>query len=244
MLAPPEGCVICSRSSGSKTPISVNAQAVELRPSISVPVEGQFRSAVEAIAVVIGSPSQCPYGLVEVLEHLPPVLERTSFVLTSPSLSFPLSFSSPNLVFTLVGPSLCYEPTSDASGESACHPDAGYYQRRPKWRSGHASMMVDNADNLVGPGMSRHQNSGLQSAGNTWAPARGLDGGEETCAGSRSRSPVLVIRGNAPLPLISRLATGRKPARRGESGVPCGTGRGIAAVSGRQVPGRDARHTG
>lgn len=147
VLAPPEGCVVCSRSSGSKTPISVKAQAVELRPSISVPVEGQLRSAVEAIAVVIASPSQRPYGLVEVLEHLPPVLERTSFVLTSPSLSFPLSFSSPSLVFTLVSPSLCDEPTGDASGEGACHANARYHQRHPKWCSAHASMMVGSADN-------------------------------------------------------------------------------------------------
>ena len=149
MLAPPEGCVVCSRSSGSKTPISVKAQAVELRPSISVPVEGQLRSAVEAIAVVVGSPSQRPYGLVEVFEYLPPVLERTSFVLTSPSLSFPLSFLSPSLVFTLVSPSLCDEPTGDASGKGACHADAGYYQRHPKWCSAHASMMVGSADNAV-----------------------------------------------------------------------------------------------
>lgn len=98
VLAPPEGCVVCSRSSGSKTAISVKAQTVELRnhTGVSVPVEGQLGSAVEAIAVVVGSPSQCPYGLVEVLEHFPPVLERTSFVLTSRSLSFPLSFSSPS----------------------------------------------------------------------------------------------------------------------------------------------------
>jgi hypothetical protein len=149
MLAPPECCVVSSRSSGGETPISVKAQAVELCPSISVPIEGQLWSAVEAIAVVIGSPSQRPYGLVEVLEHLPPMLEGTSFVLTSPSLSFPLSYSSPSPVRTLVSPSLCDEPTSDASGEGACHAEVGYYQRHPKWCGAHASMMVGSAHNAV-----------------------------------------------------------------------------------------------
>jgi hypothetical protein len=149
VLAPPEGCVVSSRSSGSKTPISVKAQAVELRPSISVPVEGQLRSAIEAIAVVVGSASQRPYGLVEALEDFPPVLEGTSFVLTSPSLSFPFWFSSLGLVLTLVGPSLSDEIAGDSSGQCACYADTGYYQRRPKGRGAHVSMMVGSADNAV-----------------------------------------------------------------------------------------------
>ena len=134
---------------GSKTPIGVETQACELGESVGIPVKGQLRSVVEAIAVVIGSPSQRPHGLVEVLEHLPPVLERTGFVLTSPSLSFPLSFSSPSLVLTLVGPSLCDEPAGDASSQGPQHADAGYYQRHPKWCGAHASMMVGSADNAV-----------------------------------------------------------------------------------------------
>ena len=59
------------------------------------------------------------------------------------------SLSSPGPVFTLVSPSLCDEPTSDASGEGACHAEAGYYQRHPKWCGAHASMMVGSAHNAV-----------------------------------------------------------------------------------------------
>ena len=102
--------------------IGVETQACELGQSVGMPVERQLRSVIEAIAVVIGSPSQRLYGLVEVLEDLPPVLERTSFVLTSPSLSFPLSFPSPSLVLTLISPSLCDEPAGDSSGQGARTP--------------------------------------------------------------------------------------------------------------------------
>jgi hypothetical protein len=94
-----------------------------------MPVKRQLRSIVEAVAVVIGSAGQRLHRPVEVLEDLPPVLERMSFVLTSPSLSFPFpfSFSGPGLVVTLTGPSLREEPAGDSSGQCAQYTYASYY---------------------------------------------------------------------------------------------------------------------
>jgi len=106
VLPPRPGCVVCGRGGGVDTTIDVETQACELGESVGIPVEGQLGGVVEAVAVVIGLACQCLHGLVEVLEHLPPVLEGTSFVLTSPSFPLPFSFSSPSLVLTLVGPSL------------------------------------------------------------------------------------------------------------------------------------------
>jgi hypothetical protein len=97
-----------------------------------VPVKRQLRSVIEAVAVVIGSAGQRLHGLVEVIEDLPSVLERPSFVLTSPSLSLPFSFSGPGLILTLPGPSLCDKPAGDSSGQCAQHADASHYERDPK----------------------------------------------------------------------------------------------------------------
>jgi len=84
-----------------------------------MPVKRQLRSVIEAVAMVVSSTSQRLHGLVEVLEDLPPVLERPSLVLTSPSLSLRFSFPGPGLVVTLTGPSLREKPAGDSSGQCA-----------------------------------------------------------------------------------------------------------------------------
>src|SRR5487761_1760284 len=119
---------------------------------ISVPVEGQLGSVIEPVAVVISSPSQCPDGLVEVLEDLSPVLEGPSFVLTNPSLLFPFSFPSPSPIFTFVSPSAGNDATGNTSGQGANDANASYDQRHPKGCAVHASMMEASAADSVEAG--------------------------------------------------------------------------------------------
>jgi hypothetical protein len=152
VLAPRARRVVCSRCSDSDTTVGVETQTCELGENIGVPVKRQLRTGVEAIAMVIGSPSQRLDGLVEILQDLSPMLEGPSFVLTSPSLSLPFSFSGPSRILTLVSPSLRDESTGDASGQGAHYANAGYYQRHPEWSSTHVSMMEASTIDLAEAG--------------------------------------------------------------------------------------------
>ena len=148
VLPPRPSCSVRSRSRGGNATIGIQAQARELREGVGVPVERQLRSAIEAVAMVIGSASERLYGLVEVLEDLSPMLESPSFVIASPSFPFPFSFTSPSPILAFVSPSLCDEPASNASGQGARYADTGYYEGHPKRCSAHASMMEPSTVDL------------------------------------------------------------------------------------------------
>jgi hypothetical protein len=125
VMTPPKGGVVCGGGGIVETTVGVERQAVELRRSVGIPVKGQFRGSIEAVAVVIGSASQRLHPLVEVLEDLPSMFKRAGLILTDPTLLFPCSFSLPGLVITMISPPLREETT----GESSEHGYASRGQR-------------------------------------------------------------------------------------------------------------------
>jgi hypothetical protein len=95
-----------------------------------VPAVEQLRVLGEATAVVIGRTSKRFQRLVEVGIRLTSILERASFIVTGPALTFTLSLSTPGLVFTSVGPALCDEPTGETGGQGAEYAHASDDERR------------------------------------------------------------------------------------------------------------------